>query len=153
MKLTLRWSCALLFLFLGLSACSSTDPGTGDGGVEDQPWLRIDPTWSSIYDGYFGPTGVGSCSSGKGCHTSADDAGTKASNFLCVDKDGCHASLTGTSNLVRPSDVKDPTRAPLLGKLRQAGGKGKMPSSSAFVFHPEDISVLEAWIAKGANND
>jgi len=30
---------------------------------------------------------------------------------------------------------------------------GRMPSGSTFVFQPQDIDVITAWIAKGASND
>jgi hypothetical protein len=119
----------------------------------DQPWLRIDSTWTSIYDGYLGPSGVGSCSKGAACHVKPDDTGSVSSKFICADKDGCYVSLTGTSGLVRTQDIMNPAATPFLAKLRQEGGAGKMPSESTFVFQPEDIDVLSTWISKGAKND
>jgi hypothetical protein len=139
---------------IATAACSSGDSATGGGAdAGDQPWLRIKPTWDSIYTGYFGPSGVGSCSNGTTCHTTADKSGVIASNFTCVDKDGCYASLTGASHLLRTQDAMNPAATPLFPKLRQVAGMGTMPSNSTFVFQAEDIKVLEAWIAKGAKND
>ncbi len=141
-------------LLLAPPACSSGDASTGGGAdAGDQPWLRIEPTWASIYAGYFGPSGVASCTGGATCHSSPDQSGATASNFICADRDGCYASLTGISHLILAQDVMDPAKTKLLGRLRQAGGMGKMPSDSTFVFQPQDIDVLEAWIAKGAKND
>ena len=136
------------------TACSSGDSATGGGGdAGAQPWLSIKPTWDSIYTGYFGPSGVASCASGATCHTTADKSGVIASNFTCTDKDACYASLVGSSHLIRSQDPMDPAATPLLAKLRQPTGMGKMPSNSTFVFHSGDVDVLEAWIAKGAKND
>ena len=69
------------------------------------------------------------------------------------DKDACYASLIGASHLIRPQDPMDPAATPLLAKLRQNGGMGRMPSNSTFLFHPEDVEVLKAWIGNGAKND
>lgn len=150
----LRAGLFLLLLFaVTATACSSGDSATGGGAdAGDQPWLRIKPTWESIYAGYFGPSGVASCV-GSTCHTSSEETGATASNFLCADKDGCYASLLGASHLIRAQDVMSPQATPLLAKLRQATGKGRMPSNSTFVFQPQDIDVLTSWIAKGAAND
>jgi hypothetical protein len=135
-----------------ITACSSGDSATG-GGAGAEPWLTIKPTWDSIYTGYFGPSGVASCSTGSTCHTSLDQSGGTASNFVCPDKDACYASLMGNSHLIRAADVMDPAKTPFLAKLRQTTGSGRMPSSSKFVFQSGDIDVLEAWITKGAKND
>ena len=155
-RLALRASrLAALFLLIAVAAaaCSSGNSATGGGAdAEDQPWMRIKPTWDSIYTGYFGPSGVASCA-GSTCHTSSEESGATASNFICADKDKCYSSLLGTSHLIRAQDVMDPQATPLLAKLRQVTGKGRMPSNSTFVFQPQDIDVLEAWIAKGASND
>ncbi len=145
---------AFSLIALGASACSSGDSGTGGGGdAGAQPWLTIKPTWDSIYAGYFGPSGVASCANGTTCHTTADKSGVIASNFACTDKDACYASLMGASHLIRAQDPMDPAATPLLAKLRQNTGTGKMPSNSTFLFQPEDIGVLEKWIGKGAKND
>jgi hypothetical protein len=146
---------AFALLAVAAAACGSGDSATGGGADAgaDQPWLRIKPTWDSIYAGYFGPSGVASCANGSTCHTTADKSGVIASNFACVDKDACYASLNGSSHLIRAQDPMDPAATPLLAKLRQKGGMGRMPSSSTFVFQPEDVQVLETWIGNGAKND
>lgn len=147
-------SAILGFLALAASACSSGDSTTGGAAdAGDEPWLRIKPTWDSIYAGYFGPSGVASCTGGAACHSSSDQSGATASNFICPDKDSCFTSLTGISHLILAQDVLDPASTKLLGRLRQNSGTGKMPGDSTFVFQPQDIDVLEAWIAKGAKND
>ncbi len=145
---------AFALFVAAVTGCSSGDSATGGGGdAGAQPWLNVEPTWSSIYAGYFGPAGVASCSSGSTCHTSLDQSGGTASNFICPDKDGCYTSLLGTSHLIRATDAMDPAKTPFLAKLRQTTGMGKMPSNSTFVFQSGDLDVLEAWIGKGANND
>jgi hypothetical protein len=137
-----------------LTACSSGDSSTGGGAdAGAQPWLTIKPTWDSIYTGYFGPAGVASCSTGSTCHTSLDQSGGTASNFVCPDKDACYTSLLGASHLIRAQDVMDPAKTPFLSKLRQTTGAGRMPSNSMFVFQTGDVDVLEAWIGNGAKND
>ncbi len=139
---------------LAAAACSSGDSATGGGAdAGDQPWLRIKPTWASIYDGYFGPSGVASCSNGSTCHTTPDTSGVVASNFSCTDKDACYASLHGASHLIRSQDPMDPAATPLLAKLRQNTGMGRMPSNSMFLFQPQDVDVLKTWIGNGAKND
>jgi hypothetical protein len=136
------------------AACSSGDSATGGGAdAGDQPWLRIKPTWDSIYTGYFGPSGVAGCANGSTCHTTADKSGVIASNFSCTDKAACYASLMGASHLIRSQDVMDPAATPLFSKLRQNTGMGTMPSDSTFVFQSQDIDVLKTWIGNGAKND
>jgi hypothetical protein len=136
---------------LALPACSGGDTSGSDAG--DEPWLRASATWTSLYDVYFGPAGVGSCSTASGCHLSADQAGSISSNFTCADKDACYLSLTGSSHLVSSADASDPASAQLFLKLRQNTGTGRMPSMSTFVFQPQDIEVMKTWIGKGAKND
>jgi hypothetical protein len=143
----------LLLLLAAACGGGGAAVGTGGAGGADQPWLRATPTWSSIYTVYFGPAGVASCAGASGCHTTLDQAGGVASNFACPDQDGCYSSITGLSHLVRDKDLSAPASAPLLAKLRQSTGSGRMPSSSTFVFQPEDIDVLTQWIAAGAKND
>ncbi|MEP7125250.1 MAG: hypothetical protein ABJE95_30245 [Byssovorax sp.] len=141
---------------IALVACGSGESTTGGAGGADagsEPWLHITPTWASIYGGYFGPAGVAGCANGSTCHSTADQSGAVASNFICPDKDACYASLMGTSHLIRATDAMNPGATPFLAKLRQLTGMGRMPSNSTFVFQSEDIDVLKAWIAKGAKND
>jgi hypothetical protein len=145
-------SAVLGAIAMAVAACGSGDASTG-GGAGDQPWLHVTPTWASLYDGYFGPSGAASCTGGSTCHSSAGQTGVTASNFICPDKDGCYASLMGASHLVRMQDAMDAGATPFLGKLRQVSGTGKMPSNSSFVFQPQDIDVIKAWITKGAKND
>jgi hypothetical protein len=154
-------------LAIGLAACGNGDTGgggsggagtgtgTGDAGMDagDQPWLRATASWASLYDVYFGPTGVASCSNGDTCHTSLMTPGGISSNFVCADKDGCYMSLTGQSNLVKSTDMASPEGATLFKKLRQAGTAGTMPSNSMFTFQSGDVSVIEAWIKNGAMDD
>lgn len=149
------WRAVIFGLFtVATAACGSGDSATGGGAdAGDQPWLRIKPTWDSIYAGYFGPSGVASCSNGSTCHTTADKSGVIASNFACIDKNGCYASLLGASHLIRSQDAMDPAATPFLSKLRQNTGMGRMPSNSTFLFQPEDVDVLKTWIGNGAKND
>jgi len=75
------------------------------------------------------------------------------SNMLCVDKAGCYASITGASKLVTPADANAPASSKLIKDLRQAGGAGKMPKGTDFVFQPGDLERLEYWIQGGAKNN
>lgn len=142
----------LAAIALASSACSSRD-STGGADAGDEPWLRAQATWTSLFDVYFGPSGVAACSGGSTCHNSMDQTGAVASNFICPDKESCFQSLTGTSSLVRSQDGANPSATPLLHKLRTPGGSGSMPSNSTFTFQPQDFDVIESWIAKGAPDD
>jgi hypothetical protein len=134
-------------------ACGSSGEGAGGGDAGNEPWQHATPTWSSIYEIYFGPSGAAACSTGANCHAAADQSGVIASNFLCADKASCYQSLTGASNLVGTQDISNPSAARLLRDLRQSGGPGTMPLQSTFVFAPQDIDVIKTWIGQGAKND
>jgi hypothetical protein len=154
---TLRARPARAAILAGIAAaiigCGSGSASSGGGGDAGQPWLHLQPRWASLYDGYFGPSGVASCANGSTCHSTLAETGGTASNFICPDKDACFTSLTGASHLIRTQDVMDPASTPFLHKLRQAGGSGRMPSNSTFTFQPEDIDLLQQWIGEGAKND
>ena len=130
--------------------------GCGPAGTERDADLFTDagpPTWPTIYADYFGPSSVPSCGMNSGCHDSLTAIGGIASNFVCVDQAGCYASLTGLSHLVRPQDTSAPAGAPLFRALRQADGRGRMPSGSTYTFRGVDIARMQAWIAMGAPSD
>jgi hypothetical protein len=110
-------------------------------------------TWTAIYTDYFAPGAAASCS-GADCHGASGQSGVTVSKFVCVDQAACYASITGDSHLVITSqDMADPGKARLLTTLRQQSNKGRMPSSSTFVFHPTDVTRIETWISDGAKND
>ena len=87
------------------------------------------------------------------CHGSMANAAFVVSNFACVSKDDCYASVTGASHLVRPGDDANPAAAQLLHSIRQASNKGRMPPGNSFTFQSEDVARIEAWIAAGAKSD
>ena len=151
----------MVFFPVVLSACAATTAAPADSGdaiAADAVDLAADvsplgpPTWTGIYNDYFGPTGRASCG-GSSCHL-AGQGGDIASKFICPDQAGCYTSLTGVSQLVLPTDAPAPGKSKLMRNLRQVGNAGKMPSGgSTFVFDAADIARISAWIAAGAQND
>ncbi|MEP7122901.1 MAG: hypothetical protein ABJE95_18385 [Byssovorax sp.] len=110
-------------------------------------------TWTALYTDYFASGAAGSCAAGD-CHGAADQSGVTVSKFVCADQAGCYASMTGDSHLVIESiDKANPGKSRLLTALRQATNKGRMPSSSTFVFRAVDVTRIETWISDGAKND
>jgi hypothetical protein len=121
----------------------------GNGGNIDGP-----ATWTALYTDYFAPSGAATCGGSQvGCHSSAGDTGAIVSNFVCADKASCYESLTSSSHLLAASDAADPGSSKFVKDLRQPGGSGRMPKSSAFVFESVDLARIEKWIANGAPDD
>ena len=159
-----------LALAASLSACSATDsgslhePGTGVGdpasAPEDAPAddttasaapdPSLDatgaPTWTSIYELYFGPGSLGHCNDTR-CHVSS------RGGFKCgLTKDTCYTGLVA-SKLVTMST---PTRSPLSDKSRSplswfGGTRGTMPRRGAS--NPKASADIAAWINAGAKNN
>jgi hypothetical protein len=153
-----------------LSACSATDtgslhePGSGvgdpasapeDAPVDDTtaaaaPETLVDangaPTWTSIYELYFGPGSLGHCNDTR-CHVSS------RGGFKCgLTKDTCYTGLIA-SKLVTTST---PTRSPLSDKSRSplswfGGTRGTMPRRGAS--NPKASADIAAWINAGAKNN
>ena len=147
--LTLVWTgaaCAAIG-----AGCDTTVAATTPKCIEDTGQDTRAATWTALWADYFGPEGVASCAS---CHETPDRPGVIVSNFLCVAKDDCYASLTGDSHLVKATDAANPDGSKLIRELRQAcTGKGRMPQDSKFFFQPADIARIDAWIEAGAPND
>ena len=152
-----------------LNACSATDagslhePGTGVGdpaSAEDAPAddttasavpdPAVDatgaPTWTSIYELYFGPGSLGHCNDTR-CHVSS------RGGFKCgLTKDTCYTGLIA-SKLVT---VSTPTRSPLVDKSRSplswfGGSNGTMPRRGAS--NPKASADIAAWINAGAKDN
>ncbi len=153
-----------------LSACSATDagslhePGSGVGDpaspAEDAPDddttasavpdPAVDatgaPTWTSVYDLYFGPGSPGHCNDTR-CHASS------RGGFKCgLTKDTCYTGLVASKLLTTTA----PTRSPLVDKSRSplswfGGTKGTMPRRGAS--NPKAAADIAAWINAGAKNN
>lgn len=138
-------SAAVFAASLALLGCGSESiPSEGIPGPS---------TWTGLYTDYFASGAAASCSAGD-CHGATGQSGVTVSKFVCADQAACYASITGDSHLVIVSqDMADPAKARLLTTLRQQSNKGRMPSSSTFVFYPTDVTRIEAWISDGARND
>jgi hypothetical protein len=111
--------------------------------------------WQDMYACYFGPSGTASCGARSGCHGSASELGTKLSGFLCgTSADACWQGMM-RSQIVPSGGTPDATQVHLLKvTLRKSDGTGTMPKSSSFVFQPEDLARISAWIQddKAAND-
>ncbi len=106
--------------------------------------------WTSIYRDGFGASSGPGCATAGTCHGAATQTGVVVSKFSCANADDCYASVVGDSRLVLPADKDNPSGSLLIRELRQTNGKGRMPLGSSFAFQPEDIALIEAWIASGA---
>jgi hypothetical protein len=129
------------------------DPGAGDAGVtrDAGPDAGADggparPTWTALYDKYFGPGTVGHCGN-SGCHK------TTRSGFACgTTKTSCYSGMV-RKGLVDPAN---PTRSILGDKnttpLAWFGTGGPMPKDKA-VKNSAAAKAVRAWVLAGAPSD
>jgi hypothetical protein len=163
---------------LALMACSDAT-----GGVPGGEPLAVDPCaaslasgsghrWQDLYTCYFGPSGKASCASQGVCHGAPDQAGAQLSGFVCgPSRDACWQGITPIASLLPHST--DGTQTVLYGSLRKQDGTGLMPctpisrslpdggttttcgtsSAGNYVFTPDDLARIVAWIQEGAQDN
>lgn len=130
--------------------------------------------WQDLYACYFGPTGKASCASQGICHGAPDQLGAQFSSFVCgPSKDACWQGMTAAGSIVPAGGTKDGTETILYGSLRKQDGSGLMPCSPVitplpdgganttcggsaagnYVFTPDDLARIVAWIQEGAQDN
>lgn len=137
----------------GLEATAPPAPMEG-------PCVGEGTKWSDLYRDIFGPTGrAGSCSFRSNCHGSPDGDGAKSgSGIECFDEKGCRKSFFD-KGLVSAANATAPEQAVLFARLlrlRQPDGRvtGFMPDSpSNYLFSPQCLDRMKAWIRDGATDD
>lgn len=133
-------------------------------------------TWTALYGGYFGPTGVATCAPGNqsSCHGDATQSGAQTSGFVCgTSKDTCYQGVTqgippdegGFFPAIFPPDAGDPTQTQLytsIHKTTSATGLNNMPcgdpptchaGNASYTFTASDLACITAWAQHGAKND
>jgi hypothetical protein len=122
-------------------------------------------TWTELYDSYFGPTGVATCSVGSGCHAGVNDLGAMGSGFVCgMTGASCFAGLTSTalpvsfSAIVPEGGTTAPTMTTFYKGLDGAGFGGVMPltgpdGGAGHKFTKADLARIAAWIDQGAQDN
>ena len=139
--------------------------------VTEPTFADASPTsWKGIYRDFFGRRAKATCAGNGTCHDAAGKGGSKASNFICADVDGCYESLRRakrpadpgfpTNSLVEDADIANPDNAYLFKvvRIRTAEGElvanGGMPATPVdFYYSAAEISLMKAWIKAGAKND
>ena len=131
------------------AATADADAGAPDTGSDAGAGPVADagppPTWTALYNQYFGPGTPGHCSGTGGCHTNV------RGGFKCgTDKDTCYAGLVAASLI----DVNDPAQSTLAipGASPLAWFGGGMPIDNPAP-NPAAAAAIEAWVAAGAPND
>lgn len=173
-----RFDLAPLAVGVLLLASGCTDAtGSVQGGeaLTTQAATNCEPTWTSLYASYFGPTGQASCSptTQSSCHSVATELGAQTSGFVCGStKDGCWQGMTvgippaegGFFPAILAPDAGDPTQSQLWLGIHKASGGGlnNMPcgnptictaSVSAYTFTASDLACISTWAQQGAPNN
>jgi hypothetical protein len=168
MRATTQAIAAASFLALtSLVACSATDsgslhePGTGVGDPATPPEAPEDdttpatakaqvdengaPTWTSIYDLYFGPGSVGHCNDTR-CHVSS------RGRFMCgLTKDTCYKGLVASKLITPASPTRSPLTSSTVSPLSWFSSRGSMPPRGKS--NPQASADISAWIGAGAKNN
>ena len=138
--------------------------------ITEPTYADAAPTsWKGIYRDFFGRRAKGSCAGNGGCHDAAGKPGSKVSNFVCGDADGCYTSLRTAKDpdprvsmfaLVEDKDLASPDGAYLFSILRYRNAEGTlvanrgMPQVPAdYAYSAAEIDRMKAWIKAGAKND
>jgi len=138
--------------------------------ITEPSFADAPPTsWRGLYRDFFGRRAQSSCAGDGTCHHAPEASGSRQSNFVCGDVDGCWQSLrtakdpdprVSTRALVEDSDVASPASAYLFKVISYRTPDGtivpnrQMPLLPRdYAFMPAAIDRMQAWIAAGAKND
>jgi hypothetical protein len=138
--------------------------------ITEPTFADAPPTsWKGIYRDFFGRRSNASCAGNGTCHDAAGKPGSKVSNFICADVDGCYRSLrtakdpdprVSVNALVEDADITAPENAYLFKVVRfrtpdgnLVPGRGMPQLPSDFAYSADDIARIKAWIKAGAKND
>lgn len=149
-----------------LAACSDVtgsarggDHGVDTGGRAAGPSDPA-PTFTALYDAFFGPRGKAACAGDGACHGAADKPGAQATasaaypnGYVCApDKESCWRAMTGAGLTSLGGGGAEQTT--LYTILRKSSGGGSMPKRPFTVtFSETEMASIRAWIAAGAKND
>jgi hypothetical protein len=130
---------------------TGTDAGSGNGGVDGGGTKGTDagnggvtaPTWTEIYAGYFGPSGIGHCGN-SGCHASSR-GGFKCGTTQATCYSGLVAAALVNTSSPSSSTLIDPQQSPL------SWYGGNMPGSATT--NAKAVSDIDAWVKAGAQNN
>jgi hypothetical protein len=162
-----------LALLLSTAGC---DDATGNvlGGESLTSEAGCEPTFTSLYANYFGPSGQATCTAQASCHGTAAASGAMTSGFVCGQtKESCWQGMTmgipadagGVFPPIAPPNAGDPTQTQLYGGLHKskASGLNNMPcggnlvtcpsSGSTYTFTPDDLSCISTWLQQGAQDN
>jgi len=162
-----------------ISASGTASSGASGASASGSSGAGGTPTWTYLYDTYFGQTpsedggssyGLAACGLATSCHQLATDPGATTkppvSGFVCgTTKDECYEGLlNATPPLVSPSDAgtPNPTMAPLYqalwngstpGNCAEGTCKNNMPYTLVYQFTPANLALIALWIQNGAANN
>jgi len=179
MRGALRRSSIVLFALVAGCASASGEVRGGEDRFDaaapvvpatENPFTDAPRTsWKGIYRDFFGRRAKGSCAGNGGCHDAAGKPGSKVSNFVCGDVEGCYQSLRTAKNpdprvsmfaLVEDKDIASPDAAYLFSILRYRSAEGTLVPNrgmplipSDYDYSSADIDRMKAWIKAGAKND
>jgi hypothetical protein len=176
-------SSIVLFALIGVACTSATgDVRGGETRFDSAPpdplvvpvtepaFADASPTsWRGIYRDFFGRRAKASCAGNGTCHDSPDKPGSKISNFICADVDGCYTSLrtakdpdprVSVVSLVEDADIAAPENAYLFKVIRFRTADGTLVPNRGmpqlprdYAYSAEEIDRMKAWIKAGAKND
>ena len=127
----------------GIIGMPQNAPAPAPVGVAPPPTAKgLAPTWTQVYDQFFGPGTPGHCSGVRGCHV------TIRGGFTCGNnKTECFAGLV-QAGLVTPADgTHSPLGVAATSPLAWFGGG--MPLDEA-VPNAKARAAVAAWVAAGA---
>ena len=103
---------------------------------------------------------------GRGCESWT---GSRSSNFVCGDVEGCYESLrkakhpdpaASVVSLVESADIANPDGAYLFKVVRQRTAEGVLEANRGmpqtpvdFYYSADEVTLMKAWIKAGAKND
>jgi hypothetical protein len=134
---------------------SGTSPGSdydaappASPGPQPLPDGGPAPTWTELYQLYFGPNTPGNCGNpNNNCHANANN------HFACgATQDSCYQGLVA-GNLVLPSaPMTSPIADPTVTPLSWYGSGGNMPDEKST---PDQAAAdaVSAWVYAGAQNN
>lgn len=120
---------------------ATPDAGPSNAGDASGPA----PTWTQLYNQYFGPATPGHCSGTGGCHTNL------RGGFRCgTNKNECYAGLVAAGLI----DTASPAQSKLVidGESPLAWFGGGMPIDNPAP-NPAAAAAVKAWVTAGAQND
>jgi hypothetical protein len=163
----------------GASAGAASGSGsTGSGSAGSGGTTAATPTWSYLYETYFGGTtapdggvtpALSACGLAVSCHQLAGDPGPTQvppkSGFVCgTTSHECYTGmLNATPPLIGSAYTANPTTAPLYVSLFAGGSPGvctpggsatpchnNMPFTLVYQYTATDLALIAQWMQNGA---